>query len=139
MGAFSRFLTASVGRGSFGSVDGRRDYPRDELDELGLEGVAEGTSTSPVALARTVSPSFSQRFSLTLTVSPSLVSSYLFFLSLLLRRIVFFGWQSRCIIRCFVGVGVMRYAYHLTQILRAQAARSQVFSPVSSWSVCSWS
>ena len=34
-------------------------YPRDELDELGLEGVAEGTSTSPMALARTFSPSFS--------------------------------------------------------------------------------
>ena len=28
-------------------MDGRRDYPRDELDKLDLDGVAERTSTSP--------------------------------------------------------------------------------------------
>ena len=47
-------------------------------------------------------------------------------------------WQSRCIIRCVVGVDVMRYAYHLAHVLRAQAACSQVSSPVSSWSVWTW-
>ena len=98
MVARSRFLTASAGRGSFGAEDGRRDYPRDELDKLGLEGVAEGTSTSPMALARTFSPS---------------VSSCLFLLSFLLlccllsrfpvvvyphRRIVFFGWSERVLL-----------------------------------------
>ena len=35
-------------------------------------------------------------------------------------------WQSRCVLRGCVGVGVMRHAYHLAQILRAQATRSQV-------------
>ena len=29
-------------------------------------------------------------------------------------------WQSRCVLRGCVGVGVMRHAYHLAQILRAQ-------------------
>ena len=48
--------------------------------------------------------------------------------------LVFFSvFVSSSIIRRFVGVGVIRYAYHLAQILRAQAARPQVSSPVSSW------
>ena len=37
-------------------------------------------------------------------------------------------WQSRCVLRGCVGVGVMQHAYHLAQILRAQATRSQVSS-----------
>ena len=35
-------------------------------------------------------------------------------------------WQRRCTLRGCVGVGVIRHAYHLAQILRAQATRSQV-------------
>ena len=47
-------------------------------------------------------------------------------------NVFFTVFVASCIIRRFVGVGVIRYAYHLAQILRAQAARSQVSSPVSS-------
>ena len=47
-------------------------------------------------------------------------------------------WQSRCVLRGCVGVGVMRHAYHLAQILRAQATRSQVSSrSVVTESICS--
>ena len=34
-------------------------------------------------------------------------------------------WQTSCVLRDCVGVGVIRYAYHLAQILRAQATRFQ--------------
>ena len=38
-------------------------------------------------------------------------------------------WQSRCcVLRDCVGVGVMRHAYHVAQILRAQATHSQASS-----------
>ena len=41
-------------------------------------------------------------------------------------------WQSHCIFYCVlrgrVGVGVMRHAYNLAQILRAQATRSRLSS-----------
>ena len=37
-------------------------------------------------------------------------------------------WQSRCVLRGSRGVGDMRHAYHLAQILRAQDTRSQVSS-----------
>ena len=37
-------------------------------------------------------------------------------------------WQSRCVLCGCVGVGVMRHAYQLAQILRAQATSSPVSS-----------
>ena len=41
---------------------------------------------------------------------------------------LFHAWQSRCVWCDCVGVGVVRHAYHLAQILRAQATRSEVSS-----------
>ena len=37
-------------------------------------------------------------------------------------------WQNRCVLRGCAGVDVVRHAFHLAQILRAQATRSQVSS-----------
>ena len=37
-------------------------------------------------------------------------------------------WQSHCVLRGCVGVDVMLHAFHLAQILRAQATRSKVSS-----------
>ena len=41
------------------------------------------------------------------------------------------SWQNRCVLRSCAGVDVMRHAFHLAQILRAQATRSHVSSPLS--------
>ena len=37
-------------------------------------------------------------------------------------------WQNRCVLCGCASVGIMRHAFHLAQILRAQATRSQVSS-----------
>ena len=55
---------------------------------------------------------------------------FLVFFTVFFSVFVSYFWVAKsCILRRFVGVGVIRYAYHLAQILRAQAARS---SPVHS-------
>ena len=38
------------------------------------------------------------------------------------------SWLNRCVLRGCAGVDVVRHAFHLAQILRAQAIRSQVSS-----------